>query len=539
MNVMRKIFITQLILLLCFTGFAQILQDDFEGNSTIDTWYGDDCFMDISFTNPFVDSINPSGTVLKYHDTGGLYANVGFDSPSTINISDGTPFSLKIYVPSDGITGNQPNQISLKLQNNNLGQPWSTQSEIIKPISLDQWQEVTFDFVTDSYINLDPNSPPPSQRNDFNRVVLQVNGENNTDHVLAYIDDFYFEGEEQEETDDPVYDQLVWSDEFETDGALDASKWFHQTLLPNGDSWFNNEIQHYTDRLENTYVEDGVMYLVAKKESYTDQGVTKQYTSARLNSKFAFTYGRVEVKAKLPTGAGTWPAIWMLGKNINEIGAYWYIEGYGTTNWPACGEIDIMEHWGTNQNFVQSAMHTPSSYGGTVNHGGQVIPTASTDFHVYALDWYPDRMVFSVDDVVHYTYNPHVQNADTWPFDEDQYLLLNIAIEPGIDPNFTESAMEIEYVRIYQEGTVSAGEVAFEPQLIVSPNPVSNVALIRSPAEATGNSVFIYDLQGRLLKTMTIQSAETFVDMSGWAPGIYLFEQRGNKVNQSFKVIKK
>ncbi|TVQ13855.1 MAG: glycosyl hydrolase family protein [Bacteroidetes bacterium] len=535
---MYKIFITQLILLLYFTGFAQILQDDFEGNSTIDTWYADDCFMDISFANPFVDSINPSATVLKYHDTGGLYANVRFNSPSTIYISEGTPFSLKIYVPSEGITGNQPNQISLKLQNNNLSEPWSTQSEIIKPISLDQWQVVTFDFVTDSYINLDPNSPPPNQRNDFNRVVLQVNGENNTDHVIAYIDDFYFEGEEPEETDDPVYDKLVWYDEFETDGALDASKWHHQTLLPNGDSWFNNEIQHYTDRLENTWVEDGVMYLVAKKETFTDQGVTKQYTSARLNSKFAFTYGRVEVKAKLPTGAGTWPAIWTLGKNINEIGAYWYIEGYGTTNWPACGEIDIMEHWGTNQNFVLSAIHTPSSYGGTVNHGGQVIPAASTDFHVYALDWYPDRMVFSVDGVVHYTYNPQVQNDDTWPFYEDQYLLLNIAIEPGIDPNFTESAMEIEYVRIYQESTVSAAEVAFEPKLIVSPNPVSNLALIRSPAEAKGSSVFIYDLQGRLLKSMTIQSAETAVDMSGWAPGIYLFEHRGKNVNQSYKIIK-
>jgi len=452
--------IAPLFILSYFTGFAQLLKDDFEGNSTIDTWYADDCFMDIAYPNPFVDTINPSATVLKYHDTGGLYANVGFDSHQIINISDDTPFSLKIYVPSDGLTGNQPNQISLKLQNANLGQPWSTQSEIIKPIILDQWQEVTFDFVEDPYINLDPNSPPPSERTDFNRVVLQVNGENNTDHVLAYIDDFYFEGAEQEETDDPVYDQLVWYDEFDQDGALDSTKWHHQTLLPNGDSWFNGEIQHYTDRIENSYVEDGIMYLVAINETFTDQGVTKQYTSARLNSKFAFTYGRVEVKAKLPTGVGTWPAIWTLGKNINEIGAYWYIQGYGTTNWPACGEIDIMEHWGTNQNFVQSAIHTPSSFGGTVNHGGQIIPTASTDFHVYELDWYPDRMVFSVDGVVHYTYNPSEQNADTWPFDEDQFLLLNFAILPNIDPNFTEDALEIKYVRIYQESAVSSDDAA-------------------------------------------------------------------------------
>ncbi len=536
---MRTIIITQLLVFSFLTGFAQLLKDDFEGNSTISTRYADDCFMDISFPNPFIDSINPSAAVLKYHDTGGLYANVGFDSPQIINISDDTPFSLKIYVPSDGITGNQPNQISLKLQNANLGEPWTTQSEIIKPIVLDQWQEVTFNFVDDPYINLNPDSPPPIQRTDFNRVVLQVNGENNTDHVLAYIDDFYFKGAEQDETDDSVFDQLVWYDEFEEDGALDATKWFHQTLLPDGNSWFNNEIQHYTSRIENSYIENGIMYLVAKKENFTYQGITKQYTSARLNSKFAFTYGRVEVRAKLPTGVGTWPAIWTLGKNINEVGAYWYIEGYGTTDWPACGEIDIMEHWGSNQNFVQSAIHTPSSYGGTVNHGGQVIPTVSTDFHVYTLDWYPDRMVFSVDGVVHYTYNPTVQNADTWPFDEDQYLLLNVAILPNIDSDFTESAMEIDYVRIYQESIPSTVEVTLEANLIISPNPVDSMAFIKSPPEASGSKILISDMQGRLLKTLVIHSEETIVDMSEWSPGVYLFQQKGTSSNQTIKVIKR
>ena len=191
------------------------------------------------------------------------------------------------------------------------------------------------------------------------------------------------------------------------------------------------------------------MHLVAKKETYTDQGHTKQYTSARLNSKIAFTYGKVEVRAILPTGVGTWPAIWMLGKNISEAGAYWQTQGYGTVSWPACGEIDIMEHWGTNQNFVQSAMHTPSSHGGTVNHGGQTIPTASTAYHVYSLEWYPTKMVFKVDGVHHYTYQPEVRNASTWPFNADQYILLNTAIQPSIPGSFTESDMIIDYVRVY------------------------------------------------------------------------------------------
>ena len=139
---------------------------------------------------------------------------------------------------------------------------------------------------------------------------------------------------------------LIWADEFNTNGSVNQEKWFQQTQLPNGYSWYNNELQHYTDEIENAYVSNGTLKIVAIKENYTDQGHTKPYTSARLNSKFAFTYGKVEVRAKLPTGQGTWPAIWTLGKNITEPGSYWTNQGFGTTGWPYCGEIDIMEHWG-------------------------------------------------------------------------------------------------------------------------------------------------------------------------------------------------
>ena len=231
---------------------------------------------------------------------------------------------------------------------------------------------------------------------------------------------------------DSIEYTLIWNDEFDGSGAIDPSKWFHQTQLPNGNSWFNNELQHYTNRLDNSYVSDGTLKIVAKKETYTDQGQTKEYTSARLNSKYAFTYGKVEIKAKLPEGVGTWPAIWMLGQNISEPGAYWQTQGYGTTSWPHCGEIDIMEHWGANQNYVQSALHTPSSYGGTINHGGQYISNATTQFNVYTLEWTSEQMIFSVNGYVHYTYNPDIQNSETWPFDSPQYLLMNIAIEPSL-----------------------------------------------------------------------------------------------------------
>lgn len=216
-----------------------------------------------------------------------------------------------------------------------------------------------------------------------------------------------------------------------------------------GNSWYNGEVQHYTNRQVNSNVNNGLLTIVAKKETFTDQGVTKQYTSARLNSKFAFKYGRVEVRAKLPSGAGTWPAIWMLGKNIIEPGAYWSATN-GTVSWPACGEVDIMEHWGNNQNYIQSALHTPSSFGGTINIGGRSIPTVSSQFHLYTLEWTSERMTFSVDGVVHYVYNPAVKDSSTWPFDADQYILLNVAMQSPIDSLFTQSSMEVDYVRVYQ-----------------------------------------------------------------------------------------
>lgn len=250
---------------------------------------------------------------------------------------------------------------------------------------------------------------------------------------------------------DANFDSLVWADEFDGEGMIDTAKWYHQTQIPPHGEWWGGIIQHYTDRVENTYLSNGALNLVAKKEIYEDQGWTKEYTSARLNSKFAFTYGRVEVRAKVPSGVGTWPAIWMLNTNINETGAYWEQQGFGSTNWPDCGEIDIMEHWGKNQNHVSSALHNASSYGYNVeNVGGQMLDDASNKFHIYRVDWSPERMIFSVDGVEHFTYNPEVKNSKTWPYDNNYYILMNIAIEQDIDPEFNESPLVVDYIRIYQ-----------------------------------------------------------------------------------------
>ena len=259
---------------------------------------------------------------------------------------------------------------------------------------------------------------------------------------------------------DVVYSNLVWSDEFNTNGPVDPNKWFHQTKLPSSVSWFSGEVQHYTNRIENSSVNAGLLNIVAKKENYTDQGITKEYTSARLNAKFAFKYGRIDVRAKVPIDAGTWPAIWMLGKNINEDGAY-FDAAYGTTNWPACGEIDIMEHGifpSQSVNYIQGTLHTPSSFGGSVNNGGIVASSdLQNNYHVYSMNWSPFQISFLLDGVVYYTYNPAIKNADTWPFDKEQFLLLNIAMGGNagtIPSNFTQAAMNIDYVRVYQNTLV-------------------------------------------------------------------------------------
>lgn len=516
-------------------GYSQTIADDFEGNGSISSWYGDDCGMDNAFANPFPQGINTSSKVLKYTDTGGTYANIGFDHTGYFDLSGQASFSLKIYLPSNSLTGNQPNQISLKLQDNGLAAPWSTQCEIIKSVNVDQWQVITFDFANDPYINLDPNSPNPISRTDFNRVVIQVNGENNNDLVTAYLDDFLFDGTT---LGGSIYNMLVWSDEFNGSGAIDTSKWYHQTQLPNGTSWYNGEVQHYTDRVENSYIDNGHLYIVAKKETFTDQGQTKQYTSARLNSKFAFTNGRVEVKAKLPFGVGTWPAIWTLGKNINEPGAYWQ-PTFGTTGWPACGEIDIMEHWGYNQNYVQSALHTPSSSGSTVNLGGVVATDVSDIFHIYALEWTPTEMQFSIDGSVYYTYAPNPQNSSNWPYTADQYILLNIAMVGSIDPGFTESPMVLDYVRVYQEATTSISNHELLKNVLIFPNPVKDELNLQLPESLKRAMVKIYSPFGQLLKSWVQEDALLTLDWSTFTPGLYMIVVETPTDQVAYKVLKK
>ncbi len=334
---------------------------------------------------------------------------------------------------------------------------------------------------------------------------------------------------------DVTYNQLVWSDEFNQNGAIDPTKWHHQTQLPDGGSWYNGEVQHYTNQLKNAVVENGVLKITAIKENYTNQGVTKAYTSARLNSKVAFTNGRVDIKAKIPTQQGTWPALWLLGKNISEPGGF-FAANHGNTPWPACGEIDIMEHGITPSKptgFIQSAIHTPSSFGNTIDKEGTIANNLGNDFHVYSMNWSPNQITFLLDNIAFYTYNPSIKNASTWPFIADQYLLMNIAmggVAGSIPSNFTRATMEIDYVRVYQNtvGTTNLSMIDF-----LIPNPVQE--LLTLPSHLSDNHVRFFNTSGQLVLHTTNL---TTVDVTLLPVGLYVLVLESNNQLYRKKIIK-
>ncbi|SDZ26195.1 Glycosyl hydrolases family 16 [Variovorax sp. YR634] len=238
---------------------------------------------------------------------------------------------------------------------------------------------------------------------------------------------------------------LVWADEFAGSGLPDPGKWSYDTEA-NATGWYNNELQYYAaERLENSKVSNGALVITARKEALTsapDYG-RQAYTSARLitRGKASWTYGFFEVRAKLPCGQGTWPAIWMLGTN--------------NTPWPANGEIDIMEQVGMKPTEITGTVHTASTAGTAGNGGMTQIADACTNFHNYQLTWAADSLSIGVDSVPYFTYrNPGAGKA-SWPFDGPQYLILNLAIggdmAEAVNDSIFPVQMEVAHVRVYQK----------------------------------------------------------------------------------------
>ena len=287
--------------------------------------------------------------------------------------------------------------------------------------------------------------------NDANQTFESLLMYINENDIAVTLTDFEITTyQSQQEADDALAARLIYSDEFNVAGSPDTNKWHHQVIPPNNGTWHNNELQHYTDADANSFVSDGTLKIVAKKESYTYENSTLDYTSARLNSKFVFKYGRVEVRAKTPTGGGTWPAIWTLGANINEIGNY-HGDTYGNVGWPHCGELDIMEQYGNDKTKTTSAIHWNEIGGGSYyDTDEKPISNVGSDFHVYSMEWTDSKIEFFVDDVKIL----EKVNDDTVPFDNEHYLLLNLAIGGqlggDVPADFTDQTFEIDYVRVYK-----------------------------------------------------------------------------------------
>jgi beta-glucanase (GH16 family) len=234
--------------------------------------------------------------------------------------------------------------------------------------------------------------------------------------------------------------KLVWSDEFDADGKIDPIKWTNevQGLAINAEKQYYTDREHPASRIKN-----GLLVIEAREEKY----LGKNYTSARLNSTASWTYGRFEVRAKVPSGNGTWPAIWMLPRKIN----------YGERLWLDNGEIDIMETTGRKPGLVGQALFSDADnvWRGRRKYGEFTVATAELDFHTYAIEWLPGRIEFFIDGFK--TFSERKLPGETWrewPFDQDFYLIINLAIGGTlggpVDPAALPAKLEVDYIRVYQ-----------------------------------------------------------------------------------------
>jgi beta-glucanase (GH16 family) len=238
--------------------------------------------------------------------------------------------------------------------------------------------------------------------------------------------------------------RLVWSDEFNgPDGSgVDPTKWVPET---GGNGWGNNELEYYTDRTANAYLQNGSLVIQANQETFGN----RSYTSARLKTqdKFAQKYGRFEARIKVPQGQGLWPAFWMLGDNINQPGF----------EWPNCGEIDIMENIGREPSIVHGTIHGPGYSGGNGLGAPYTLPSGkfADDYHLFAFEWDPDAIRWYVDGNLYETHTPADVSGKTWVFDHPFFIIMNVAVG-GIWPGNPDATtvfpqkMLVDYVRVYE-----------------------------------------------------------------------------------------
>ena len=297
---------------------------------------------------------------------------------------------------------------------------------------------------------------------------------------------------------DPTVWSMAWSDEFDgpTNSPIDSSKW---TAEVGGNGWGNQELEYYTNRIDNAYQTNGSLVIKALKETYTgSDNVTRNYTSARLITKNKFTakYGRVEARLRIPFGQGLWPAFWMLGDNIDSIG------------WPSCGEMDIMENIGREPSVIHGTLHGPG-YSGANGLSSSFSLTNNLhfadDYHVFAIEWEPGVVRFYCDGILYKTRTPaDLPPGTTWAFDHPFFLILNVAVGgtwPGSpDPTTVfPQTMLVDYVRVYQRTTPSTTPVIIVEETSNHAFALDSTTFTAHPYHFTNPNNFSSDQRTRLM----------------------------------------
>ena len=291
---------------------------------------------------------------------------------------------------------------------------------------------------------------------------------------------------------------LVWSDEFNgpNGSGVDTIKWVPEM---GGSGWGNNELEYYTNRLQNAALENGSLAIKALNETYTGQdNVARSYTSARLKTqtRFSLSYGRIEARLKVPYGQGMWTAFWMLGTNIDQVG------------WPACGEMDIMENIGREPSIVHGTLHGPGYSGGNGLEASYSLPIGkhfADDFHTFAIEWEPNVVRFYVDGLLYKARTPADLPAGAkWVFDHPFFILLNVAVggswpgNPDASTIFPQT-MLVDYVRVYQRSTPSKSALLLTEDNSNRALALHSVTLVRDPFSLTGPYNFSQDQRTRVM----------------------------------------
>ena len=518
MKITSKISITLIVLLgFATAAFSQspVLLDDFESGDK--GWVAVQNTNWIEFeivNNPQPNAVNPSAKVMKITRKPGSSDWAGIILRNKLALVFGA-LPEQYRFAKIKFLKTKTGDVTLKLEKNgDDGSHSATSNCSVANV----WQEVTFDLKGASGQNYD----------DF--FIQPAKTANLTANEIAYIDDIIFETDPNAELPEDDYElpgtfKLVWADEF-NGTSYDTNIWSPQIA---GNGFGNNELQYYTGLEKNIFMRDSCLVIKAYKENYGG----RNYTSGKIwsqNKKY-IKYGRVEARFKLPYGRGTWPAIWMMPQH----------SVYG--GWPNSGEIDIMEFVGYDANRIYGTVHRGVG-SGTKGNGNSRYVSNINDFHTIRIDWEPGYIKWYLDDQNFHTYVNAYAGSAQWPFDQEFYVILNLAVggdwggAQGIDPNIWPQEFLIDYVRVYQKSKSEESSIEIvkkDDDFKISLNEnVININYLKNNLF----DVVLYSISGQaILEKKSCLNTQS-IDVSHLPQGVYLISIFDGEKSFTQKIIK-